>query len=68
MDPFIVEMIYKDLNGNTDLTEKEWQKICEPPWSMVTDNRIFSRNFAIYGRMHAVFSLQTVVKHRPGLR
>jgi len=42
---------------------------------MVTDNRIFSRNFAVNGRLRgdterkrAVFSLQTVVKHRPGLR
>jgi hypothetical protein len=37
------------------------------PWSMITDNRIFSRNFAVYGRMHTVFSLQTVVNHRPRL-
>jgi hypothetical protein len=35
---------------------------------MITDNRIFSRNFAVYGRIHAVFSLKTVVKHRPRLR
>jgi hypothetical protein len=21
------------------------------PWSMITDNRIFSRNFAVYGRL-----------------
>ncbi len=64
------------------------------PGSIVTDNRIFSRNFTVYeeirhengpysavilvivirhrictayGRMHAVFSLQTLAKHRPGL-
>jgi hypothetical protein len=31
--------------------DKRFIDLLKRPWSMITDNRIFRRNFAVYGRL-----------------
>jgi hypothetical protein len=51
---FVVEM---NDNHNDDVDYVDVEKVIvlyhyqQVPWSMITDNRIFSRNFAVYGRL-----------------